>query len=120
MPTVSVTFTPNSPQQQINCNPDSVAVPYGNNQVVTWNLYGPQGSTFASNGINFKSASPGTLVRVSDTQYQLTDDNTNTTGTEIDYPYTVNLMYNNQPYTYDPQVANEPGGGGGGLKYKSA
>jgi hypothetical protein len=119
MPSVSVTFAPNSPQQII-CNPDPIHVPYGSNQQVTWNLNGPNGAAFSSSGISFKDQSAGTLLRVNDTQYQLTDDNTNTSGADVDYPYSVNIVYNNQTYTLDPEVANDSGGGGRALRYRSA
>ena len=118
MPSVSVTFAPNSPQQ-ITCNPDPVHVPYGNNQTVTWNLNGPPGAAFTNQGVAFKNSSPGTLSQVSATQYQLTDDNTNTGTDDIDYPYTINILYNGTPYSWDPEVANDPRGGGGLLRYKA-
>lgn len=120
MPVVSVTFTPNNPQQQINCNPDPVHVPYGNGQSVTWNLNGPAGAAFTSNGIYFKGASPGTLTRNGDQQYTLADDNTNSSGQPIDYAYGVNISYNGTTYNLDPEVENETGGGGGRMTYHSA
>ncbi|HEX7705287.1 MAG TPA: hypothetical protein VF701_02415 [Thermoanaerobaculia bacterium] len=107
MPPVTVTFTPSNPQNKIVCNPNTVPVPYGNNQTVTWNLVGPSGAKFATDGIYFKDASPGTLQRLSDTSFQLTDNNANTTGSPIDYPYGIKIEYNNQPYEMDPQVENE-------------
>lgn len=111
MPIVTVTFTPNNPQQTFVCNPDPAPVPYGL-QTVTWNLSGPAGATFAAtDGIYFKDQSPGTLTRVSNSQYQLSDNNTNQSGSTIDYPYGINVSYNNQTYNFDPEVANESGGG---------
>jgi hypothetical protein len=121
MPVVTVTFNPNLPQaQQISCNPDTTHVPYGNAQIVTWNLTGQSGAAFAANGISFYSSPPGTLSRVSDTQFQLSDDNTNQSGAEVDYPYGINITYNGQPYSLDPEVANDPQSGGGRLKYHPA
>jgi hypothetical protein len=120
MPNVTITFTPNNPQQHFVCNPDPVPVPYGNNQVVTWNLNGPAGSAFTQSGISFKNTSPGTLLRVSDTQYQLTDNNGNTSGSDVDYPYTVSVDYAGSQYDFDPEVANESGGGTRALRYHSA
>ena len=121
MPTVTVTFTPSNPNQQINCNPDTVHVPYGNGQSVVWNLTGPTGCAFATtDGIYFKDGSPGTLTRNSDTQYTLADDNTNTSGQENDYAYGVAITYNGANYGLDPEVANDPGGGARKVRYKSA
>lgn len=105
MPTVTITFNANQ-DPKISCAPDPVHVPYGSNQQVTWNVNQP-GVTFASNGIAFKAASPGSLQRVSDTQYTLTDDNGNTSGNPIDYAYGINLMYGGSPYSLDPEVAND-------------
>ncbi len=117
MSIVTVTFTP-PPQERIQSSPDPVHVPYGNGQSVTWNLQGPPGAAFAGNGISFKGSSPGTLTRVSDTQYSLADDNTNTSGQEIDYAYGINITYNGQPYSVDPEVENDPEGGGGAMKVR--
>lgn len=120
MPPVTITFTPSNPNQQINCNPDVVHVPYGNGQTVTFNLSGPAGAAFTQNGIYFKDASPGTLTRVSDTQYTLTDDNENTSGQEVDYPYGISITYQGSEYGQDPEVANDSGSGAMKLRYHSA
>ena len=118
MPTVTVVFTP-PPQEQIQPNPDPVHVSYGPSQTVTWNLQG-NGATFAANGIYFKGTSPGTLTRVSDTQYTLADDNTNTSGQDVDYAYGINIVYSAQTYNLDPEVANDPGRPPMALRYKSS
>lgn len=120
MPVVTVTFNPNLPQaQQINCNPDPAHVPYGNAQTVTWNLTGQSGAAFTTDGISFYNSAPGTLSRVSDTQFQLSDDNTNQSGAEVDYSYGIYINYNGQQYSLDPEVANDPQSGGR-LKYHTA
>lgn len=122
MPVVTITFAPNAPgPQQIQCNPDPVPVPYGNAQTVTFNLSGPSGAAFSgTDGIYFKDASPGTLVRVSDTQYQLTDDNGNTTGQPVEYPYGINISYGGSQYSKDPEVENDTRPGQMALHYHSA
>ena len=121
MPPVTITFNPNRPSgQQINCNPDVVHVPFGNGQTVTFNLTGPNGTAFASNGIYFKNSSPGTLTRDSNTQYTLTDDNDNATGQEVDYPYGINVSYQGTDYGQDPEVANDSGGGAMTVRYHSS
>ena len=116
MPTVTVVFTP---PQQIVPSPDPIHVPYGPTQSVTWNLEG-EGATFADNGIYFKSGSPGTLTRVSDTQYSLADDNTNTSGQDVDYSYGINVSYNGTTYNVDPEVDNDPEGAAMKVRYKSS
>ncbi|MHB8998867.1 MAG: hypothetical protein ACYC7A_04660 [Thermoanaerobaculia bacterium] len=118
MPVVTVVFTP-PPQEQIQSNPDPVHVSFGPSQIVTWNLQGA-GATFAENGIYFKGSSPGTLTRVSDTQYSLADDNTNTSGQEVVYTYGINILYNGQPYNIDPEVDNDSGRPPMALRYKSS
>ncbi|MBI2215496.1 MAG: hypothetical protein HYU52_17745 [Acidobacteria bacterium] len=118
MSIVTITFNSSS-TPQIQCNPDPVHVPYGNSQSVTWNLQTP-GATFAANGIYFKGTSPGTLTRVTDTQYSLADDNTNTSGQDVGYSYGINITYNGQPYNLDPEVDNDPEHGPMNLRYKSS
>jgi hypothetical protein len=120
MPTVTVTFTPSNPNQKINCNPDAVHVPFGNGQNVTWNLNGPAGAVFGTDGIYFKNGSPGTLSRTSDTSYSLDDDNDNTSGQDVVYAYGVNISYQGNNYSIDPEVENDPGHGPLELHYKPA
>jgi len=114
---VTITFDPNTtPQFQVS--PDPVDVQFGNHQVI-WNLETP-GAAFAPNGIDFGSNSPGTLTQNSATKFTLADDNTNTSGNDADYNYSINIVYNGQTYTDDPEVANRSGSGASKLRYKSS
>lgn len=110
MPSVTITFNPNN-SQPISCNPDPVHVPHGNNKQVTWQLSGQPGVVFANKGIDFSGGNPGggSLTRVSDTQYQLTENNTNMSGQTVYYKYNVTVTYQGQKYELDPEVGNDPG-----------
>lgn len=117
MPACSVTFDPTaSPMFSFNLDP--IPVPYGNNQTITWTLISPKaaGAHFdATNGVAFKpnsgwSGAAPSGAGNSPTVFTVIDNNTNPGTLAVDYPYSVNVVYNNQTYTYDPEVANDPKG----------
>ena len=127
MPGINVTFNPNAvaPAKQFTFSPDPCHVPFGSNNTVTWTLAAPgfQGAQFApqnttdptKQGVYFNTDSGWTGSQPapsgsSGTVYSVNDNNNNPTLKGIKFKYGVNVTYNGQTYSHDPEVENDPPG----------
>jgi len=107
MNTIPVTVTFDANTRQITCSVPKVTVDPGEQALITWSLVtkdgGDREASFAPNGINFV---PGTLTP-GNIEYSLSDDNKNNSGHQKAYLYGINVFFNGETYTLDPEVAND-------------
>lgn len=132
MPAINVNFDPNAvaPVKKFVFSPDPCHVPNGNTAPVIWTLLSPgfQGAQFApentsdrtKQGVYFTTGSGWTGSQPaptgsSGTVYSVNDNNTNAGPTSVKYKYGVNVTYNGQTYSHDPEVENDPPGNPRGL-----
>jgi hypothetical protein len=120
MPNVIVTFTATPPEKptsvNIIVNPPRARVPNGPGQNVTWLLAGTPDAKFAlTNPISFYASPPwpyGAPTRDSDTQVSVNYTNSDPVLTV--YGYNAAVTYLGTTYNIDPEVGNDPPGGGSG------
>lgn len=119
MPTATIKFLYNNGNPQWSVDQDPLKVSQGAHTVV-WQLSNDssQGAAFAeTNGVVFNNKSgntwPGTPPVKNGNVYRSTETNNVTTKTK--YSYSVTVTYTsggqNQNFTWDPDVENEPPGG---------
>lgn len=86
-----------------------VTILYGQNATITWNRVG---TNFTFTGLIFNpSNGPFSDLTINDDSISVLDSDTNTTGKDVQYQYTLQIQLTNGAVkTFDPQVINKSRG----------
>lgn len=111
---ITITFDYNGGNPSWQVNPDSLSVQQGQ-QDIFWQLQGADFPT--TGGIVFKPGSnwPGSApTRQNAGMYRADEVNDNPGPGKRKYGYTITAVYDEQTYSHDPEIVNEPPGPGPG------
>jgi len=113
MPTLSVAYSSSKGTFTVtggDSNGADVTIPYGLNNGIVWNR---SGTNFKFTGLSITPADGSfTSQVVTDAQMSVIDNDTNTSGKDVQYKYSITILdlSSNQTKVLDPKVINKSSG----------